>query len=1032
MTNLFSTKQVRRFILVLCTLCAFPVIAAAQALPVSGVVSDENGAPLLGVTVFEKDGRNGTATNTEGRYSMNVKKGVTLVFSYIGYETYECPYNGETTLNVTLKQDAKLMDEVVVIGYGAVKKKDLTGSVSAIKGDELVARQTTTLSTALQGSVSGLLVTRDSGAPGASGTIKVRGITTMGDNNPLIIVDGSPCDNIDYVNASDVESVSVLKDAAAASIYGSKAAAGVILITTKRGAKERTNLTYSGEVGWEVPTMQPDMVGVTRYMEMYNELLYNDNPAAGFFQQYSSDQVKNWISYNKTNPNQYPLTDWKSLIMKDSALKHKHNVSISGGTDLVRTKVSFSYDDVDGLYGERKYQRMMLRANNDATIIKDKLFATVDINIRRGKNITPNFSPFDMMRKMPAIYAATWDDGRIAEGKSGANPYGLLVGGGNAKAWSTQVGGRASLEYKPVKGLSIQAVVSPFINYSKTKTFRPAVWYTLADDPETIGGYLDSGSSWSTNKLTEQRNDNYNVTSQVIANYMNSFGSNGKHNLNVMVGYENYLMKSESLSAARDNFEFTQYPYLNVGSEDYQTNSGTGTEYTSNSVFGRIMYDYDGRYLLQANVRHDGSSRFAKKYRWGTFPSFSAGWVVTREKFMEGTGSWLDFMKVRASWGMLGNERIGSNYFPYLALMTFNDVLFYDKDGNVVSDKSAAQRALAVEDITWETTTSTDIGVDLGLFRNRLSVNFDYYWKETKDMLLTINIPYIMGYNNPSSNAGTMKTNGYDIEVGWRDHVGDFSYGVTVNFSDFKSKVTDMNGSEQINGSRINRPGCYFNEWYGYVSDGIYQTQEEVDNSATYNSSVKVGDIRYKDISGPDGVPDGKINSDDKVPLGNSLPRWQYGGTVNLGWKGLDFSMAFQGIGRRTSYMATEMVQPIRDNYGNIPAIIDGKYWSPFNTDEQNRNAKYPRLSNTGKSNNYQTSDFWLFNGGYFRLKNVTLGYTLPQKWTQKVRMSNVRVYVSASDLFCISDYPKGWDPEMGVTSYPITTSILVGLSLKL
>ena len=1032
MTNLFSTKQVRRFILVLCTLCAFPVIASAQALPVSGVVSDENGAPLLGVTVFEKDGRNGTATNTEGRYSMNVKKGVTLVFSYIGYETYECPYNGETTLNVTLKPDAKLMDEVVVIGYGAVKKKDLTGSVSAIKGDDLVARQTTTLSTALQGSVSGLLVTRDSGAPGASGTIKVRGITTMGDNNPLIIVDGSPCDNIDYVNANDVESVSVLKDAAAASIYGSKAAAGVILITTKRGAKERTNLTYNGEVGWEVPTMQPDMVGVTRYMEMYNELLYNDNPAAGFFQQYSSDQVKNWISYNKTNPNQYPLTDWKSLIMKDSALKHKHNVSISGGTDLVRTKVSFSYDDVDGLYGERKYQRMMLRANNDATIVKDKLFATVDINIRRGKNITPNFSPFDMMRKMPAIYAATCDDGRIAEGKSGANPYGLLVGGGNAKAWSTQVGGRASLEYKPVKGLSIQAVVSPFINYSKTKTFRPAVWYTLADDPETIGGYLDSGSSWSTNKLTEQRNDNYNVTSQVIANYIASFGRNGNHNLNVMVGYENYLMKSESLSAARDNFEFTQYPYLNVGSEDYQTNSGTGTEYTSNSVFGRIMYDYDGRYLLQANVRHDGSSRFAKKYRWGTFPSFSAGWVVTREKFMEGTESWLDFMKVRASWGMLGNERIGSNYFPYLALMTFNDVLFYDKDGNVVSDKSAAQRALAVEDITWETTTSTDIGVDLGLFRNRLSVNFDYYWKETKDMLLTINIPYIMGYNNPSSNAGTMKTNGYDIEVGWRDQVGDFSYGVSVNFSDFKSKVTDMNGSEQINGSRINRPGCYFNEWYGYVSDGIYQTQEEVDNSATYNSSVKVGDIRYKDISGPDGVPDGKINSDDKVPLGNSLPRWQYGGTVNLGWKGIDFSMAFQGIGRRTSYMATEMVQPIRDNYGNIPAIIDGKYWSPFNTDEQNRNAKYPRLSNTGKSNNYQTSDFWLFNGGYFRLKNVTLGYTLPRKWTQKIRMSNVRLYVSASDLFCISDYPKGWDPEMGVTSYPITTSILVGLSLKL
>lgn len=1032
MTNFFSTGLVRRAFLVLCAWCAVPVVASAQDLSLSGVVSDQNGAPLIGVTVFEKDGSNGTATNQDGRYTIRLQKGATLVFSYVGYETHECVYNGETMLNVTLKEDAGLMDEVVVIGYGAVKKKDLTGSVAAVQGDELAARQTTTLSTALQGSVSGLLVTRDGSAPGSSGTIKVRGITTMGDNNPLIIVDGSPCDDIDYVNANDVESVSVLKDAAAASIYGAKAAAGVILITTKRGAKEQIHLSYNGEVGWEFPTMQPEMVGLTRYMEMYNEMLYNDNPAAGFFQQFSSDQVKNWIEYNRTDPNTYPITDWTGMIMKSSALKHSHNLSIGGGSDRVRTQASLSYDDVEGLYGNREFQRFMFRANNDFTIVQDKLLATLDVNIRRAKNTSPNFSPFDMMRKMPAIYAAVWDDGRIAEGKSGANPYGLLTEGGTSYAWSTQLGGRASLEYKPVKGLSLKGVVAPFINYTKSKAFKPAVAYTLADDPNTIGGYLDSGSIWSTNSLSETRNDNWNLTTQFIVNYMRSFGRNENHNLNIMAGYEGYIMKSETLTAGRDHFEFTQYPYLNVGSEDYMTNSGSGTEYASNSFFGRIMYDYDGRYLIQANVRHDGSSRFARNYRWGTFPSVSAGWVVTREKFMEGTYPWLSFLKLRGSWGMLGNERIGSDYFPYLALMTFGDAIFYDKDGNKLSDKTAAQRELAVEDITWETTTSTDVGVDLGFFKDRLRATFDYYWKQTEDMLLSVNIPYLMGYSNPNSNAGSMKTTGFDLEVGWKDTVGDLSYGVSVNLSDFQSRITKMNGSDQINGSKIHRVGGYFNEWYGYVSDGIYQTQEEVNNSATYNSAVTVGDIRYKDISGPDGVPDGKITSEDRVLLGNSLPRFQYGGTVNLAWKGIDFSLAFQGIGKQTSYLYTQMVQPVRDNYGNIPAILDGKYWSPFNTEEQNRNAKYPRLTNTGKTNNYLTSDFWLFDGSYFRLKNVTLGYTLPQKWTNKLHLNTARIYVSASDLFCISDYPKGWDPEMGVSSYPITSTILVGLNLKL
>lgn len=633
---------------------------------IKGVVGDGNNEPLIGATVKVKGTNIVTVTDMDGNFELEVPSGAELVVSYIGFNDQTVKISGsKSKYDVELQENTNSLDELVVIGYGTVKKKDLTGAVAAVKGDELVNKRTTMLSNALQGSLSGVTVSRNSSAPGSgASSIRVRGITTIGESSPLVIVDGVES-TLDYVNANDVESISVLKDAAAASIYGSKAAAGVILVTTKRGNDTgKIDLKYNAEFGWEIRTRQPSMVGVTRYLEMNNELQYNDNPSGGFFQVYTADQTKNWVKYNQTDPNNYPITDWQGLILNSSAPRMTHSLTVSGGNKAVKSVATLTYDEVDGLYDGRGFQRYMFRANNDFNINK-KLSASLDVSIRHAKSRNQIYDPFSTMRLMPAIYPAMWSDGRIASGKSGSNPYGLLKNGGSTVSHSTQLSGKGSLTYKPLTGLSLSAIISPFINYQKSKQFKLACWYTLPDDPDVIGGYLDAGSLYATNKLTEGRNDNWHVTSQLLANYMRTFG---KHDITVMAGFENYYMKSENLSAARDQYELTNYPFLNIGSEDFQTNSGTGAEYTSNSFFGRLLYSYANRYLFQANVRRDGSSRFAKNYRWGTFPSFSAGWVMSEEPFMQKANlPWLSYLKLRASWGKLGNERIGSNYFPYIA-----------------------------------------------------------------------------------------------------------------------------------------------------------------------------------------------------------------------------------------------------------------------------------------------------------------------------------------------------------------------------
>ncbi|MCL3780976.1 SusC/RagA family TonB-linked outer membrane protein [Prolixibacteraceae bacterium JC049] len=989
---------------------------------ITGIVTDENGESLPGVTIVVKGTGIGVVTNLDGKYSLSVPSdATTLQFSFVGMKSEEIKIDNQTSINVVLKVDAVGLEEVVAIGYGVAKKSDLTGAVGSVKGGTIAERQTTQLSTALQGAISGVMVTRDNSAPGATASIRIRGITTIGESNPLVIVDGVPVGSINDINPNDIENISVLKDAASAAIYGSRAAAGVILITTKRAKAGDLKLDYNFEYGFETPTRLPEFVDITRYLQMTNETRWNDNNNNdNEYPTYPKDMVDNYLSLNADDPNNYPITDWVDLILKDNAPRQSHAVSITAGSKAIKTKASIVYDKIGALYEGKEYERITARFNNDVKI-NSFLSATLDLSYKRTSTEDPSINPMGDLFVAAPIYAATWSDGRIAEGKSGHNLYGQIKEGGWKKGWYDLLAGKASIDFKPVKGLKLSAVFSPSLSFTKKKQHLLEVPYYSAEDPTVKVGNLQWANS---TKVKEERNDNYRMTTQFLANYVKSFGS---HNLNLMAGYENYYSKSEKMGASRDQYVLTSFPYLDLGPLEYRENNGSAYENAYRSYFGRIMYNYNNRYFLQANFRMDGSSRFHKDYRWGSFPSFSAGWVISEESFMQDVSP-ISFLKLRASWGRLGNERIGN--YPYQSTIAFSNGIYFNGQ-NVVSDLTAAQRYYAIHDISWETTETIDIGVDAVFLDNRLRFTGDYFVKETKDMLLQLEIPDYMGFDNPDQNTGKMDTKGWEAEVAWNDKVGDFTYSISFNMSDFKSRMGDLGGIEFL-GSKVKLEGSQFNEWYGYLSDGIYQTQEEIDNSATLNNKVKPGDIKYVDISGPDGVPDGKISGEyDRVLLGGSLPRYMFGSNIRLGYKGFDFSMVLQGVAKQNSRMSGNMVQPLQGNWGHITKVIDGKYWSHYNTEAQNMAAEYPRLTTKASGNNYTMSDFWLFNGGYLRLKNITLGYRIPEHICQKIHLKGARIYTSVSDVFSIDNYPKGWDPEVANTGYPITSSYVFGISVN-
>lgn len=945
---------------------------------------------------------------------------------HVGYErdsimNFTVKSNRTNSILIRLKSGETALDEVVVIGYGSVQKKDLTGAISTVDGKDIAVRKTTQLSQALQGAIPGVMATRNNNAPGATAQIRVRGITTITEAgmDPLVILDGVPISNIDQVNPNDIENVTVLKDAASASIYGARAAAGVILITTKRGEEGKIALDYNTDLGFEMPTQLPEYVGAQRYLQLVNELRWNDNNNnENEYPIYSKELVDNYEQLNKDNPNQYPITDWQDLLLKKRAFRQSHQLSVSGAGKNLRTRFSMGYDDTDALHVLRNYERLTARINNNIDIT-DFLSAVVDVNFKRSTDNRPSIDPLYRLGITAPIYAALWDDGRLGAGKDGDNVYGMLTQGGETKLQYNQLGGKVGLDLRPISGLTLTGVIAPVFNFDKTKSFRTKVPYTAWADPEREIGFLNG---YNTTMLEEKRIESYQYTTQFLANYVERFAN---HNVNVLAGYEFFYYFNENLQASRDQYLLSNYPYLDLGPLEFRNNGGNAYENAYRSYFGRIMYNYANKYFIQGNLRYDGSSRFAPEHRWGMFPSVSAGWSISEENFLKNL-KWINFLKLRASYGTLGNERIGN--YPYQSLIEFSNASLFYKGNEAVSAQSAAQWQYAIRDISWEKTESFDLGLDFVGLDNRLNATFDVYKKITNDMLLKLQIPVFIGFDNPDQNTGEMHTTGWEFAVGWKDRTENFSYGLSFNISNFKSVMGDLGGTEFL-GDQVKKEGSEFNEWYGYISDGLYQTAEEVAGSAVLNANVKPGDIRYRDISGPDGVPDGLISPEyDRVLLGGSLPQYLYGSQLNFGYKGLGLSVVFQGVGRQNTRQTSAMVRPYQENWGNFLSILDGNTWSYYRSEAENRDAQYPRYSNTSAGNNYAMSDFWMINGRYFRLKTIHLSYGLPTAFLSKYQVKGLSLSLTANDLFTVNKFPKGWDPEMTSFTYPITASFLCGL----
>lgn len=992
-------------------------VSYGQNLTVSGKITDENGEAILGASILLKGTSTGTITDVDGMYTLNVNDGNgTLVFSYIGYETTEVPINGRTEINLSMTATLTELGEVVVVGYGTQKKVNLTGSVVNVTGKEIANQPIMQTSNALIGKMPGVTVIQNSGQPGSdAASIKIRGVGTLGNSDPLVLIDGVP-GNMNGVDPREIADISVLKDAASASIYGSRAANGVILITTKRGESGALKVNYNAYAGWQQPTDLPEYLGGYEYMTLYNLARQNIGQSAAFSQTY----IDEWQANHTTDPDQYPNTDWVNEVFTENGFQQHHSLQLSGGTDLAKVLASLTFMDQNGNINNFNYKRYNARINTDLKV-SDKISFNFDLNVRRSIRKQPSAGLTYALRegfRIPPIYASRFTNGTWGPGWSGQNVVASINDGGIDEDQFNYVRAIFRATYQPIDGMQFSVMYSPQYNDDFGHNFRKQYEYYNYGDTDP-GFYPNRNSLVMTNNRT--LNNNFNA----IGTYEKTVG---EHFIKGLIGYELITNDYRWFNASRDNFALQDYQQLGAGARDNMQNDGSANEWGLQSYFARVNYDYRGKYLLEANIRRDGSSRFAEGEKYGTFPAFSAGWRVSEEAFFDNVGLITD-LKLKASWGQLGNQNIGN--YPFASTIALGqDFLF---GGAPVS--GAAQVALANKLISWETTETTNFGIDLGMMQNRLTLSAEYYIRNTSDILLQLPIPMTIGLNAPYQNAGKVRNKGWDLALGWQDEINDLTYGFNFNISDVNNEVMDLRGTgPHISGASVTQEGYPIGAIFGYKSDGLFQTQEEIDNAPTHIGAVAPGDIRYVnqltvDTNG-DGIPDEAddlINAQDRVVIGDPFPRLMYGMNLNAGFKGFDFSVTFQGVGKRDVLATGDAIWAFQ-NAGKIQQWHTD-YWTPENPD-----ASYPRLVATTSHNNFQNTDFWVFDASYLRMRNLTVGYTLPTAVMESIFVRNLRVYFSGQNMLTFDKMPQGWDPEIPNATvgdlYPITAIYSLGIDL--
>ena len=1008
----------------LMTLCQHAYVSA-QSQVLRGSVTDANGAVLPGVTVVVKNSTVGTTTDADGRYTLRVnEQRGTLVFSFMGTVGKEVPFNGAGEYNTSLSEDTKTLNEVVVVGYGTQKKVNLTGSVAVIESKSLTNRQVGSTSLALQGAAPGVTITQQSGVPGGdAGTIRIRGVGSINaGQSPLILVDNVEM-SLDAIDPNNIASISILKDAAAAAVYGSRAANGVVLVTTKRGARG-VNVSYNAYALKQEPTDLPQKVNGLEHMKFWDVAQANSGLPAAFTQQIAA--------YEANGPNNLTLfnTDWKKLVLTNTGLMQNHNLNVSVGGERVKLFASGSFLDQNGLTATTNYKRMDLRFNTDVAIT-NKLSASMDLVLNKSNRLWPGQNtPQYIIREMlgfPAITPGRYDTGQWGEGWSNANPAAQAENGGFNQSMTDSQIIKGTLTYTPIPGLELLATYSANSYSTRNRQFMDQYQIYTAD---VANNTLLFARPWpALNSLTDNYSQNFQNLFRAQATYNKTFG---KHAFTLLGGFSTEDFRTSYVNTFRQNLLSPDRPYLNSGDQLGQSLSGGESRYSMVSAYGRLNYNYDEKYLLEVNGRWDASSRFRESNWWQLFPSVSGGWRISQENFWSGLRTTVNEAKIRASYGSLGNQNLirndAADYYPTYSL--FNSGSTYNYYFNNAVNPGYALTTAANPNIRWETSKILDIGADFSFLRNRLNVTADFFQRDIVDMLQLVPVPAYVGLTAPFVNSGSMRNKGWELGVGWRDKIGGFSYQVQLNASDVKNTVLNNGGKPIINGATIQQEGYALDSYYGYIADGLFQSAEDVKNAPFQYGNSAAGDIRYRDISGPNGVPDNKIDSYDRTILGNYFPRYEYSLNLSAQYKGFDFTAFFQGVGKKDNYLSGTAAQPFFSaNFQGTMFDYQKDYWSP-----DNMGAAYPRLTVNSIPNNYVTSSFWVRSAAYLRLKNVVVGYTLPTVLTTKVKIKSVRMYVSGQNLITWTKFFPGFDPEQRDTGgefYPIMRTYTVGLNIN-